>query len=337
MLNDSEKPSLDPSPSALDPDQAKGLIHVAAAALIDADGRVLLARRAENAHQGGLWEFPGGKLEPGESIGDGLQRELDEELGIQVLAHRPLIRVRHDYEDRSVLLDVHRVDRWRGDPHGREGQPLLWVAVDDLDSYPMPPADTPIVRALKLPSSYLITPPGFADPVRFLQSLEASLRAGIKLVQMRLFDIPRDELVQIGRDVCALAHGASARVLLNGDAETMREIGADGLHLNSRALQAAAERPVPAGQLLAASCHSASDLQRAVTLGADFALLSPVLPTRSHPDAEPLGWEAFAGLVDAAALPVFALGGMRPELLETAWQHGAQGVAGIRGLWVASD
>jgi 8-oxo-dGTP diphosphatase len=84
---------------------------------------------------------------------------------------------------------------------------------------------------------------------------------------------------------------------------------------------------------LAASCHDADDLKRAEDLGADFALLSPVLPTRSHPDAEPLGWERFAAMVDRANLPVYALGGMHPSMLSRAWQAGAQGVAGIRGLW----
>jgi 8-oxo-dGTP diphosphatase len=309
-------------------------VHVAAAALVDADGRVLLARRADDAHQGGLWEFPGGKLEPGESVDAGLRRELHEELGIDVVSHRPLIRIRHDYPDRSVLLDVHLVDQWHGEPHGREGQPLAWVAKSALSDYPMPPADVPIINALRLPSTYLITPPRLDDVDGFLRSLDASLAAGASLLQMRVFDIPDDELLRVGREVCERCHAISARVLLNGDGETMRAIGADGLHLNSRALQACRERPVPGSMLLAASCHSAADLDRAARLGADFALLSPVLPTRSHPDAEPLGWERFAELVDAARLPVYALGGMDPEKLAPAWHSGAQGVAGIRGLWV---
>ena len=124
-MSNSKQPSADRNAT---PD----VVHVAAAALVDDDGRVLLARRADEAHQGGLWEFPGGKLERDESIDDGLRRELHEELGIDIVSHRPLIRVRHDYDDRSVLLDVHRVDAGRGEPHGREGQPLAWVAVDEL-------------------------------------------------------------------------------------------------------------------------------------------------------------------------------------------------------------
>jgi 8-oxo-dGTP diphosphatase len=309
------------------------MIHVAAAALIDEQDRVLLQQRHVQTHQGGLWEFPGGKLEPGEPVAEGLFRELREELGIEVLDHRPLIRVRHQYADRGVLLDVHAVTGWRGEAVGREGQPLLWVARTALRDYPMPAADVPVVTALQLPSQYLITPPGLIDRSSFLRAMEASLKAGIRLVQLRLFDLAESELLGVGREVCVLAHDYQARVLLNGRPETAAAIGADGLHLSSRQLFQHKARPVATTQLLAASCHSTGDLAQATRLGADFALLSPVLPTRSHPDADPLGWSRFAAWVEDANIPVYALGGMHPGLRETAWAHGAQGVAGIRGLW----
>jgi len=323
-----------PPGDSIGPANDGGLIHVAAAALIDDRDRVLLARRPADAHQGGLWEFPGGKLEAGESVAEALWRELHEELGIVLQRYRPLIRVHHQYADRSVLLDVHRVTAWQGQPVGRQGQPLAWVLPEELHDYPMPAADVPIVSALRLPSVYLITPPKIADQTVFLRALERSLAAGIRLVQLRLFDIDDATLVQIGRAACALCHAAHARVLINGSPEAADAIGADGVHLNGRALYRHQQRPVEATQLLAASCHTPQDLAQAASLDADFALLSPVLPTRSHPDADPLGWERFASWVDDARLPVFALGGMHPDLLETAWRHGAQGIAGIRGLWV---
>jgi 8-oxo-dGTP diphosphatase len=331
------RPPLGPRPSALEPRNTEGLVHVAAAALIDRGDRVLLTRRHDDSHQGGLWEFPGGKLEPTESVAAGLVRELREELGIEVTAHRPLIRITYHYADRSVLLDVHLIDGWRGEPQGLEGQPLVWVARQHLRDYPMPAADVPIVTALQLPSTYLITPPRLDDRGTFLRTLEASLQTGIRLVQLRLFDLKGDDLLTIGREACALCHAHGARLLFNGDAQLATAIGADGLHLNSRQLAAHATRPAGAAQLLAASCHSPADLAQAAALGADLAVLSPVLPTRSHPDAEPLGWDRFAAWVDDVALPVYALGGMRPELVATAWQHGAQGVAGIRGWWQAAD
>jgi len=313
--------------------QAAGPVHVAAAALVDGNGRVLLARRHDDSHQGGLWEFPGGKLEAGESVADGLCRELHEELGVDVESHRPLIRVTHHYDDRSVLLDVHRVDRWQGQPHGREGQPLAWVAPDSLNDYPMPAADEPIVSALQLPSTYVITPPEITDESRFLAQLDAALAQGMKLLQLRLFDLSPQRFETLGREICLRCRAAGARVLLNGAAGLADVIGADGIHLSSRVLASIRERPLPPDRLLAASCHSADELAHAAAIGADFALLSPVLPTRSHPDAEPLGWDRFAASVDVATLPVFALGGMRADLLTEAWNHGGQGIAGIRGLW----
>lgn len=309
------------------------MIHVAAAALIDENGRVLLQRRHADTHQGGLWEFPGGKLESGEQIAEGLDRELREELGVELLEHRPLIRIRHQYDDRGVLLEVHEVTRWRGDAIGREGQPLAWVEPGALRDYPMPAADEPVVTALQLPSQYLITPPRLAGREAFLHALQTSLDAGIQLVQLRLFDLTEAELLQVGRDACALCHRYQARVLFNGSPEMADAVGADGLHLSSRCLSRYETRPVAAGRLLAASCHSPQDLARAAELGADFALLSPVMPTRSHPDADPLGWSRFATWVEQATLPVYALGGMHAGLTETAWAHGAQGIAGIRGLW----
>jgi 8-oxo-dGTP diphosphatase len=308
------------------------MIHVAAAVLEDAQGRILLTRRPEHVHQGGLWEFPGGKLEPGETIGHGLVRELAEELGVQVQGHRPLIQVRHDYGDKSVLLDVHRVTAYAGVPQGLEGQPLAWVAPEALGDYPMPAADVPIVAAVRLPPVYLFTPPAVPDPQRLLTELEAALEAGQRLVQLRVFDLPRAGHEALARRALKLCRAAGAWLLINADIELAAGVGADGVHLHARQLAALKARP-EGFRWVAASCHEPGELARAAALGLDFAVLSPVLPTPSHPDAAPLGWEGFAAAVAAARLPVYALGGMRPELLATAWQHGAQGIAGIRGLW----
>lgn len=311
----------------------RAAVHVAAAALVDRTGRVLLARRPDDAHQGGLWEFPGGKLEPGESVEAALQREVAEELGVTVVSRRPLIRIRHVYDDLSVLLDVYRVDDWHGDVHGREGQPLAWVEPDRLAAYPMPAADDGIIKALQLPSVYLITPPRIDDAERFIAELDAALGRGVRLVQLRVFDLADAEMARLGSEVCRRCHACGGRVLVNGPVELADTIGADGLHLPGRLLDRVATRPVSRDRLLAVSCHDPVQLARAEALGADYAVLSPVLPTPSHPDAEPIGWDGFAATVEQASIPVYALGGMRSDLLATAWTHGAQGIAGIRGLW----
>jgi 8-oxo-dGTP diphosphatase len=304
-----------------------------AAAVIEDGGRVLLARRPDGAHQGGLWEFPGGKVEPGEAIGEALRRELAEELGIEVLAHRPLIRVRHAYADREVVLDVHRVNAYRGRPAGLEGQPLAWVDPTELDRYAMPAADRPIVAAVRLPDTYLITPEPTGDPEAFAAMVRRALRRGVRLVLLRGPGLARAVLRPYAAATVAACRAAGARLLVGRDRELALDVGADGVHLASSQLIGLSQRPLPRPLLVGASCHDPTELRRAEALDADFAALSPVLATPTHPGAVPLGWDRFAAWVDDAALPVYALGGMTRELVDQAWQHGAQGVAGIRGLW----
>lgn len=126
-----------------------GRLHVAVGVVIDTDGRVLITRRAPGSHQGGLWEFPGGKVEPGESLQAALARELLEELDIEVAASQPLLQVSHDYSDKPVLLDVHVVREFRGQARGVEDQPLAWVAPESLRDYNFPAANGPIVKAIE--------------------------------------------------------------------------------------------------------------------------------------------------------------------------------------------
>jgi mutator protein MutT len=132
-------------------DAPRPFVHVVAAAVIDAKGRVLIAQRPGGKHLAGGWEFPGGKLEPGEERLAGLARELREELGITIATPRPLIRVRHAYPSREVLLDMWVVKRYNGEPRGLDGQALRWCTQDELALTELLPADKPIVAALRLP------------------------------------------------------------------------------------------------------------------------------------------------------------------------------------------
>ena len=311
-------------------------IHVAAAALIDDRERVLLTQRRAGTHLAGLWEFPGGKVEAyDDGIRFALIRELQEELGITPTQYRPLIRVRHCYGGRGVLLDVWRVTAWGGEPQGREGQPLKWVPVSQLRDWPMPAADVPVVQALQLPDRYLVTPEPGPDSAAFLAALEASLQAGVRLVQLRAPRLEAAVLRDLATRCLSLCHAAGARLLLNGDPALALDCGADGVHLNSRQLMDLAARPLPAHLLVGASCHHGRELSHAARIGADFAVLGPVRVTASHPGLGAIGWQRFYHLTDAATLPVYALGGMNLDDQFTAWRHGAQGIAAIRGLWQA--
>ncbi len=312
------------------------IVQVAAAAIFDDEGRVLIARRPAHVHQGGLWEFPGGKVESGEMVRDALLRELHEELGIEVQQARPLIRVRHDYPDKSVLLDVWRVDGFTGDAlfdakKGREGQPLNWVQPNDLSDYEFPEANLPIVRAVQLPCFYLITPNPGEDIPGFLQQLEKRLCAGIRLVQLRAKSMPEADYILLANQCLQLCKKNDASLMLNAAPEVVIEVGAHGVHLDSGRLASLSARPNV--KWVSASCHSLEQLQQAEKLGADFVMLSPVAATASHPDAIPLGWDQFQDLTEQASCPVFALGGMTSEDLQQAFDHGAQGIAAIRALW----
>jgi len=123
-------------------------MHVMAGLLLDAAGRVLLAQRPAGKHLAGLWEFPGGKLEPGETPLVALARELQEELGIEVLDAQPLIRVPWRYDDRELVLDAWCIEQWRGLPQSLEGQALQWASPSRVDPAMLTPADGPILRAL---------------------------------------------------------------------------------------------------------------------------------------------------------------------------------------------
>lgn len=308
-------------------------IHVMAGAIADGTGRILVARRPDHVHQGGLWEFPGGKLEPGETPEQGLARELDEELGIRVRASRPLIRIHHDYGDRHVLLDVWRIEDYAGIPEGRESQPLDWLHPESMDPALFPAADRPIINALRLPSRFLVTG---ADPRRtddFLNRLDRALAGGIRLVQLRAHELDADDYAVLAARAHALCERHGARLLLNRDPGAVIGVPCHGLHLTAHTLLNLTERPGKPHDLIGASCHDAAQLAQAARLGLDYALLSPVKPTSTHPHAIPLGWPGFAALVDPAPLPVYALGGLMPDDLDQAIRHGAQGIAAIRGFW----
>ncbi|MFZ5593928.1 MAG: Nudix family hydrolase [Pseudomonadota bacterium] len=308
-------------------------LHVVAAAIFNPSGDVLIALRHPDAHQGGLWEFPGGKIETGEDIRHALKRELHEELGINVTQARPLIRIHHNYPDKSVLLEVWRVDAFDGEPHGREGQPIAWVSPQHLPERAFPQANQPIITAVRLPPLYLITPETGRDWDIFLRALDRSLGNGITLVQLRAKTLSASRYKQLAKEALPLCRARQAQLLLNAPPEWVEEVGADGVHLNSMRLMALESRPLPAGRWVAASCHNTSEIAHACRIGIDFAVAAPVLETTSHPGAPALGWEGLRALTEQAILPVYALGGMTPRHLPQAWAQGAQGIAAIGSLW----
>jgi 8-oxo-dGTP diphosphatase len=311
-------------------------LHVAVGVVKNAEGRILISLRDKSLHQGGLWEFPGGKIEAGETPVQALAREFKEELAITVTAATPLITVRHHYPDLAVQLHVFLVTHFSGDAKSCEGQPFKWVNPGELANHAFPAANQPIITAARLPPYYAILDD--ADASLLLLNLQKILGRGIKLIQLRLKNMPSgtmETFIQQAHPLCR-QHGAS--LLMNSTVKNAGDFAVDGIHLTSRDLMSLTRRPaLPPGvpehaRWVAASCHNLRELQHAQAMGVDFAVLAPVLATQTHPETAPLGWAQFSQLVSQVNLPVYALGGLSDSSLEPARQAGAQGIAAIRAF-----
>jgi 8-oxo-dGTP diphosphatase len=311
---------------------AERIVEVAAAVIERPDGTFLMASRPPGKVYAGWWEFPGGKVEVGESARQALDRELREELGIEVDAAWPWLNRAFSYPHAEVMLRFFRVTQWRGEPHPHEGQVLAWTraeaAGDTATVAPILPANGPILKALRLPLEYAISDAAKLGAETFLQRLDQRLANGLKLIQWREKDAPSGLVEQ----VASRCRAAGAVLMCNGDAELATRFGA-GLHLNSAQLARAEKRPD--FEWVAASCHNAAELRRAAVLELDFVVLSPVLPTPSHPGEPTLGWPAFSDLLADFPLPVFALGGLGSDDLALARGFGAHGIALKSQAWRA--
>ncbi len=311
-------------------EQAK-IVEVAAAVLQREDGYFLLAQRPSDKIWAGYWEFPGGKIEPGETPHHALLRELHEELGVSVQTAYPWITRVFTYPHATVRLNFFRVTAWNGDMHPHEGQQFSWQRVPDVNVFPLLPPNEPILHALELPALYAISNVRELGEDEFLGRLDTALRNGLRLVQLREKEYSREKVREIALKMLSLTKQHGARLLINSDIELAQEVSADGVQLTAAQLGKLHKRP--SVDWCAASCHNADELRRAELLGCDFVLLSPVLKTQSHPGAPQLGWENFSSIINGSSIPVYALGGLSHADLETAWQHGAHGISLMRQAW----
>ena len=307
------------------------IVEVAAAVLQRPDGTFLLAQRPPDKIWAGYWEFPGGKIEPGETPYHALVRELREELGIEVQTAYPWLTRVFTYPHATVRLSFFRVTAWSGELHPHEGQQFSWQRVTDVRVSPVLPANGPVLRSLSLPTLYAISNAAELGEDEFMRRLEAALQNGLRLVQLREKDYSRDALRALALKMLPQLRRHDARLVINADIELAKEIGADGVQLTGTQLAGLNARPDV--EWCAASCHNAEELRRAEALGCDFALLSPVQATQSHPGAPHLGWEKFAEIAAGASIPVYALGGLTHDDMQTAWQHGAHGISSLRQAW----
>lgn len=319
---------------------ARKRVHVAVGVIYGKDGRILIAQRSAEQHLGGLWEFPGGKVETGETVNDALVRELHEELGITALSQSALCSIQHDYHDKSVLLDVWNVDTFAGTAQGKEGQPLRWLFPHELRQQDFPEANRAIIRAIMLPDFFAILNidssinSNINSSIDYLQGLPDAC-----LLRLRNAAPATANLSQHHHYICSLKDwflantSLQTRLILdissNDELDPLLLERLSGVHVNRHVLKTLQSRPVADHLLFGASCHNAEELALAQALGADYALLSPVSETSSHVGQTGMGWDRFRQLSQSTSLPVYAMGGLNKADLPTARQHGARGIAGI--------
>ncbi|HTN32488.1 MAG TPA: Nudix family hydrolase [Marinobacter sp.] len=316
-------------------------IHVAVAVIIR-DGRVLVARRPGHAHQGGLLEFPGGKVEAGETVQQALIREIAEETGLRLTesALEPVIGIHHDYGDKQVFLDVWQTTDSQGEAEGREGQSVSWMLPETLRDEDFPAGNRAIIHALKLPRQLAITGQidGGEGVRNGIDQLTIALRQrSVPLVVLRAPVLERPDYHRLAEAALLVCKDFGTGLIVHGSpAVFQHNRGLAGLHLPWREAEGLEARPISRDAWLGVSCHNAEQITHAARLEADYVTLGPVKPTASHPEADGIGWPAFSKCVALAPMPVYGLGGLGIEDVSEARRNGGQGIAGIRYWWPES-
>jgi 8-oxo-dGTP diphosphatase len=300
------------------------ITDVAVAIFLKPDGSFLLSSRPEGKPYPGYWEFPGGKIEPGESVRDALVRELIEELNVSITQTFPWFTFIMRYAHATVRLHCWRVLAWTGEMHGMEGQQFAWQKIDAIDVTPTLPGCVPIFKALALPQTYWITNAAEMGVDNYLNALRNGLTRDA-MIQVREKSMPLGELEIFARKVMEIARPLGSKVLINGDAALAQRIGADGVHLTAAQVLEIKQRPDVS--LVGASAHNREEIEAAAALGCDFVVLGPLQATRSHPGVEGMGWLRFAEIARDSPIPVYAIGGLIPQDDTIAIRNGAHGLA----------
>lgn len=308
--------------------------HVAVGVIYNSTkDKVLISKRLNNQHLAGYWEFPGGKVESNENVKTALKRELFEELGIIVSKAETFTSVSHDYSNKKVLLDVWKVTDWSGIPESRENQEFCWASICELNNYKFPDANKYIIQSISLAPMYVISKESYENYSHLYSVTEDCFIAGLKLFQLRLNVDDNKSIQKIVKTLSGVANKYNSKIILNGSATDIEKYPVDGIHLNTNELMRHENRPISEEYILGASCHNKEELFKAAEIKVNYAFLSPVQFTASHPEALAIGWERFKSLINEINFPVYALGGMMPADLETAKTYGAFGIAMLGSVW----
>lgn len=311
-------------------------VHVVVAIIQNTKQEILVSRRKSDAHLGGLLEFPGGKVEKNESSVDALRRELAEELSIQLIKSAPLIQIPYTYTERKILLDAYLVSEYSGEVTANEGQEIYWKTVESLSDDDFPAANYGLIRALKLPKIFPVTPSYSQNPENFLMKFESVVsRASVSIIQLRSHELELSEYVKLAKKCAALCSKYEVRLILNNEANGLNESHAAGIHLTSNKLLNTNKRPLDVTKLVGASCHDQKEVEHANMIGLDYIFLGPVIEKNLSNNAKTktLEWDGFAALAKNSLVPAFAIGGLSESDIDASVSYGGHGVAAIRSLW----
>ncbi len=303
----------------------KKRIYATAGIIRDEHDKILLSKRKKNKFMAGYLELPGGKINQNETEQDGLIRELAEELAIQVINMKFRLKIQHNYPSQIVDITIFDVLSYKHKIDAKEGQLLFWLPVDTAYKYQLLPTMKRVITSLKLTPYYWITPEIFS-----LSQLEIQLKKGIRLVQLRIkthFSSVQKKLLMHAQILCK---SYQAALLLNTAKNTEMDLTQlDGIHLSTKKLMSLKARPISEKKILGASVHNQREITQAARISADFALLSPILKTTSHPKSTPLGWQKAQDLIKKAKLPIYLLGGLDINAIDKARSIGAYGISSV--------
>lgn len=297
----------------------KPIVDVAIAILIHR-GKILVGWREEQQHQGGKHEFPGGKVEQGETPEEACRREIYEEVGIGLKDWHQFDYIHHEYDD--IIVNLHLFHSYVPDELlNLIHQPWAWYTREQLLHLNFPKANKNIIKRLYWPHLIKIS-----NTLSMVKSSDA-------LLYWRIEEDPSEQYIE---QLTALDEGQRSNLIVNVDIwqqlspELQKQIKT--VHLKQSQLMNLHKGNLTVGVRYIAACHDAVSLKQAQQIGCDAVFISPVKSTTTHPEAVALGWERFSDLAQNSQIPVFALGGVHPDDLATAQQHGAYGLAGIRNF-----
>ena len=293
----------------------------------------MLGKRTRSQSWAGWWEFPGGKLEKNETPSKALEREIYEELGVNINEYKQWTTRRVFEKHKTTTLYFFIITSWSGEIRGKEGQEICWVNIKTFDSKKILPPNQVIHRALKneLGDIFAITNHQEIASDVFFHILKNKINKGLSFLQIREKNLSKKDLITFIGQIKEVLKKTDVKIVINSSIRLAYEFELDGVHLTSKQLYELEK--FPKDLLVGVSCHSIKDLQVAEQKSADYVVLGPVKKTPSHPKSDFLGWENFRALVESSNLPIYAIGGMKKDDISISFDKGSVGIASQRDFW----